>query len=391
MARKLLLADDSITIQKVVELVLSEEDFQIKAVNNGNEALSILESYRPDIVLADIEMPEVNGYQLCDRIKKNPVTGDTSVILLAGAFEPLDEELAKNVGADDFIIKPFESQELISKINAVLLSAGEAEPAVEAEVSAVTEEGDFEAAVVAEETEEVAYDTMAETSVETVEGAAEDIWSMEAEAVEDESTDIWELDETSSIDADEVEAIAVGKHSPETDEDVATVEGNSIVGEDVTPAELAQIAEPVFAEEAVSEDRFEPSAAEPPVAEEPVRSPEDFRTAGPSAAVPEVKLPSEDELKKIVQESIDSRIETIIEKVDVGSMVSEAITPVINSSIEKIMNEMIPSLIQKSVNELLLDTLSPLNKQIENIIWETIPDLAENLIKKEIEKIKSEF
>jgi CheY-like chemotaxis protein len=82
MSYKLLLADDSITIQKVVELVLAEEDFQIKSVNNGEDALNLLDSYKPDIVLADIEMPKVNGYNLCEKIKKNPATSHVPVILL---------------------------------------------------------------------------------------------------------------------------------------------------------------------------------------------------------------------------------------------------------------------------------------------------------------------
>ena len=72
MARKLLLADDSITIQKVVELVLAEEGFEIKAVNNGEEALAAAATFKPDIVLADIEMQKMNGYQLCEKLKMNP-------------------------------------------------------------------------------------------------------------------------------------------------------------------------------------------------------------------------------------------------------------------------------------------------------------------------------
>jgi len=75
-------------------------------------------------VLADIDMPKMNGYQLCERIKTNPATKSIPVILLAGAFEPLDDELARNVGAEDFIVKPFESQELIDKIHAVLSGKG---------------------------------------------------------------------------------------------------------------------------------------------------------------------------------------------------------------------------------------------------------------------------
>src|SRR5512135_3096498 len=107
MAHKLLLADDSITIQKVVELVLAEEDFEIKSVSNGEDALAAMDSFKPDIVLADIEMPKLNGYQLCEKIKHNPGTAGMPVILLAGAFEPIDEGLLRAAGADDSIIKPF--------------------------------------------------------------------------------------------------------------------------------------------------------------------------------------------------------------------------------------------------------------------------------------------
>jgi CheY-like chemotaxis protein len=164
-AYKLLLADDSITIQKVVELILAEEDFEIRTAGNGEEALSLIQSFGPDIVLADIEMPKMNGYQLCEKIKQNPSTGNIPVILLTGAFEPVDEELAKQVGADDFIIKPFESQELISKLNAVLTISS----VPDAEIS---EEGAVEAeAVLFEETpEEVPEENI---SIE------EDLWSME--------------------------------------------------------------------------------------------------------------------------------------------------------------------------------------------------------------------
>jgi CheY-like chemotaxis protein len=81
LAHKLLLADDSITIQKVVELILAEEDFDLKSTNNGEEALALLSSFKPDVVLADIEMPKMNGYQLCEKIKQDPSTSNIPVIL----------------------------------------------------------------------------------------------------------------------------------------------------------------------------------------------------------------------------------------------------------------------------------------------------------------------
>lgn len=117
MAYKVLLADDSITIQKVVELILSEEDAVVRTVSNGMEALESLEHMRPDIVLADVEMPNMNGYDICKKIKENPNTRSIPVILLAGAFESFDEDRARGVGAEDFIVKPFDSQDLLEKIN----------------------------------------------------------------------------------------------------------------------------------------------------------------------------------------------------------------------------------------------------------------------------------
>jgi len=137
-------------------------------VSNGEDALNLLEGFKPDIVLADIEMPKLNGYQLCDKIKKNPATAHIPVILLAGAFEPIDEELAMQISADDSVIKPFESQELISKINSVMtMSSAGAEEVISAEeVDAETAEDLF---VLTEEAED-------RVSVAEVE---DDLWSME--------------------------------------------------------------------------------------------------------------------------------------------------------------------------------------------------------------------
>ncbi|HDH02517.1 MAG TPA: response regulator, partial [Nitrospirae bacterium] len=141
MSKKLLLADDSITIQKVVELILADEGFEIKSVGDGEHAWALIKEFMPDIVLADIEMPKMNGYQLCEKIKEDENTRDIPVILLAGAFEPIDEDLLKEAGADDYIVKPFESQELISKINAIF---AEKELLEEEEGVAETLEEEFE-------------------------------------------------------------------------------------------------------------------------------------------------------------------------------------------------------------------------------------------------------
>lgn len=116
MPKQILLADDSITIQKVIALTFAGEDYKITAVDNGVDALAKARELRPDIILADVVMPQKNGYEVSAEIKNDPELKNIPVLLLAGTFEPFDEDEAKRVGADGFIIKPFESQALILKI-----------------------------------------------------------------------------------------------------------------------------------------------------------------------------------------------------------------------------------------------------------------------------------
>jgi CheY-like chemotaxis protein len=115
--RKLLLADDSITIQKVVDLTFTDEGATVLCVSNGREAAERLEEFMPDVVLADVFMPELNGYELCERIKQNDKLKHIPVMLLIGSFEPFDEEEARRVGANDTLTKPFQSiRRLIEKV-----------------------------------------------------------------------------------------------------------------------------------------------------------------------------------------------------------------------------------------------------------------------------------
>ncbi len=130
MGKKILLADDSITIQKVIELTFSDEDFEVVTVGNGRLAIEKLEEVRPDVVLCDIIMPEKDGYEVCDHIKKHPTLSYVPVLLLTGAFEPFDQERASRVGCDGFLAKPFEPQALIAKVKDLLAqSAARPRPA----------------------------------------------------------------------------------------------------------------------------------------------------------------------------------------------------------------------------------------------------------------------
>lgn len=129
MAIKLLLADDSITIHKVVSLTFADEEVQIQAVTNGNMALEKARADKPDIVLADVFMPGRNGYEVCDSIKSDPELTHIPVVLLVGAFEAFDAEEASRVRCDAHLTKPFDTSELIKLVHD-LIAVPESGPAV---------------------------------------------------------------------------------------------------------------------------------------------------------------------------------------------------------------------------------------------------------------------
>lgn len=126
--RKLLLADDSIAIQKVIELTFGDEGMQVVSVADGQQAVERLEEVRPDIVLADVFMPKLGGYEVCEQIKRDERFRHIPVILLVGSFEPFNEAEARRVGADDYLTKPFQSiRQMVSKVGS-LLSGRKNEP-----------------------------------------------------------------------------------------------------------------------------------------------------------------------------------------------------------------------------------------------------------------------
>lgn len=373
MVYKLLLADDSITMQKLVELILVEEGFEIMSTNNGEDALTVIPSFQPNIVLADVEMPKINGYQLCDKIKQNPSTSRLPVILLAGAFEQFDEELAKKVGADDFIIKPFESQELIGKVHAALA------------VSAVTDEESSETPTVTAEEDLWAMEQILETpdtGAETVGGVKEEIVPEEAVRPATEETE-------------PVKANIIQVELPSKDELKEIFEKN--VRDEVTSSlSSINIKESLI-------NSFMPQLKDSIV---------DIKQGILDSIAPLVK----DSVEKIVRETASDLTEGVLRdsiKVALESLLNRAekeIIEVIPSLTEKIlsdtlslsldpimketgraMSDTLPHLFEKMLRDELKGAFESLSKEIEKVVWKIVPDLAEAIILKEIERIRSEF
>src|ERR1700686_4672540 len=122
---KILVADDNSNIQKMVGLALKDQGIDVVAVGNGEAAVRKISDIRPDLMLADVFMPVRNGYEVCQYVKSDPTLAHIPVILLVGAFDPLDEQEAQRVGADGVLKKPFVPPDpLISMVKSALARAG---------------------------------------------------------------------------------------------------------------------------------------------------------------------------------------------------------------------------------------------------------------------------
>jgi CheY-like chemotaxis protein len=118
--RKLLLADESVTIQRVIELTFAGEDVQVISVSDGEQAIRRIPLERPDIVLADIGISKRSGYEVAAFVKQHAELSHVPVILLAGAFEPVDEARARHVGSDAILVKPFEPHLVVARVRELL-------------------------------------------------------------------------------------------------------------------------------------------------------------------------------------------------------------------------------------------------------------------------------
>jgi CheY-like chemotaxis protein len=121
MSRSILLADDSLTIQKVVELTFMEGGYEVTSVGSGDEALVRLAEMTPHIVIADVHLPGADGYEICRSAKQRHP--GVPVLLLVGSFEPFEEESVQECGADGHLKKPFDSQELLRRVEGLLAGA----------------------------------------------------------------------------------------------------------------------------------------------------------------------------------------------------------------------------------------------------------------------------
>jgi CheY-like chemotaxis protein len=382
--RKLLLADDSIAIQKVIDLTFTDEGMEVTTVGDGRDALEKLNQFTPDVVLADIYMPGVDGYELCKFIKEDERFRGVPVMLLVGSFEPFDEAEAKRAGADDVVTKPFQSiRDLVSRVGSLVSHEDAARQETADQYSVLglsqTEEKPVDETAVAEEAES-AEQANVRVFVEAPSMEPDATVFVEAPAMEVEPSAIAEhtcppVIDLQTADTRELEPISTA----------ATAERETIelqVAEEATPGDLKFDEEGVldlgdidsFAA-ATSEDDFvldvevEPvTISSAPIA--PVSEQTSIESVRP--AIEEFGDAPEPPFEKVKEAALTRVTDEPADEVSAAPLTAHSQTSGLSpDEIEAISRRVVEQLSDKVVRE---------------IAWEVVPELSELLIRRRLEE-----
>ena len=124
MAKRILIADDEANIVIALEFLLQKSGYEVKVVANGEEALRQLESFGPDLVLLDVMMPQVSGYEVCQRMRSRPEWRRIKIVMLSAKGREVEVSKGISLGADLYVTKPFSNTELVATINDLLSTSG---------------------------------------------------------------------------------------------------------------------------------------------------------------------------------------------------------------------------------------------------------------------------
>ena len=363
MSIKILLADDSITIQKVIGIIFGGEEYSLTVVDNGKAAIDKAHDVSPDVLLIDALMPGMSGYEVCEAIRATPALANKPILLLTGSFEPFDEVRAKSCGADDFLAKPFESQQIVTKVKDLYaLGAARSAEASQPEPSSAPL-GQLQAAAI---------------MVETSAGAgADDIWGAFTPAVE--SAAAASVESAAPEAALEPDVFSMVNEVPETPIGQPAAGTPDTGGASWTPVE-----EHTF--------EFEEEA----VAELPATAFTGLEQPGPGDAFGEVSFGEESAPAATEMTAPDAFAAPAppFEAPPAPAFTEPvaAVTGIVPDVTEPpaaplaAAGETAPAVLTE---EQLRAAVAAVSRDvIERIVWEVVPDLAETLIKEAIRRIK---
>jgi len=120
MSRRVLIVDDEPNIVTSLEFLMRGDDYDVRVARNGEEALQLAESFRPDIVVLDVMMPQRSGFEVCQKIRENPILGDVKIIMLTAKGRDVEKEKGLDLGANAYVTKPFSTKELMNTVRGLL-------------------------------------------------------------------------------------------------------------------------------------------------------------------------------------------------------------------------------------------------------------------------------
>ena len=359
MSKKLLLADDSVTIQRVVEMAFENEDIEVTTVEDGFGALEKVKESRPDIIIADVDMPGINGFELCARLKDTLEYRSIPILLLTGLGE-IDKEKYDLARSDGYISKPFRSEELIEKIRE-LIRGGTSPPSEEVQTG---EWGSCEAKTKEEEVKEEAMEII-DNTVEDVSGESK--INPEEEAVlklrpDDEITDDGEVFQ----DKEEADIPDFSmEEGDEADKDIKEMELEEEEKEEL----LAE-----FNKEGIEGEELESAEKEALLA--------DMDTEEAAEKVEEA-METQEEMK--IKEGKTMAFEAIQEEEAIETTGEENnLKGVIESYVHTVAENVLKEAVEKTVSDLSEEILTT----VREIAREVVPNLARKLIREEIGKIR---
>jgi len=339
MSIKILLADDSITIQKVVGIIFGSEEYSLTVVDNGKAAVEKARELNPDVLLIDALMPGMSGYEVCEAVRATPSIASKPILLLTGSFEPFDETKAKSCGADDFLAKPFESQQIVSKVKELIELGSSRNAAPSAAIQ-----------------ETVVPPSVPEVDEEP--SATADIWG--AFTAPEEPAPAAVAPPAAPSLSEDVDVFAMVSDEPEAQ---ITAPAEEVAApEESTGSQWIPVEEETFEfEQEYPVEQPAPAVEVPePSVEESMFGGTEFGAAAAPPAVPETEPAPVSEPEPAVEQPA-----------------TPAVAPVATAAPLALTEDQ------------LREALAAASKDvIERIVWEVVPDLAEVLIKEAIRKIK---
>lgn len=124
MARRVLIADDEPNIVASLEFLMRQAGYEVQVAGDGEQALARMEDFDPDLVLLDVMMPKINGYELCQRLRGHPQWQRTKIVMLSAKGREVEVSKGMSLGADAYVTKPFSSRELVERVGALLAEGG---------------------------------------------------------------------------------------------------------------------------------------------------------------------------------------------------------------------------------------------------------------------------